>query len=176
MKGTSSNNQRKSRTDDFSFEQLLKEAEEMRKRQEIRDKVEALLSEDVDDSPAVDRDDSMILSAATENLIGKEFSDRVKEALARIGGDLTREGGFYFFNEPKTERKFDRKWIKDVRWLKGFEGRILNDFLVLTVDEETRNDLVESGLVRDMVALNERLPSEIVIWFLEHGNLNHCLG
>ena len=24
-----------------------------------------------------------------------------------------------------------------------------------------------------MVALNERLPCEIVIWFLEHGNLDH---
>ena len=128
MKRTSSNNQPKSRTDDFSFEQLLKEAEEMRKRQEIRDKVEALLSEDVDDSPAVDRDDSVILSAATENLIGKESSDRVKEALARIGGDLAREGGFYFFNEPKAERKFDRKWIKDVPWLKGFEGRTVKHF------------------------------------------------
>ena len=39
----------------------------------------------------------------------------------------------------------------------------------LTVDEETRHELIEFGYVRDMMALGERLPSDVVVWMMEHG-------
>jgi hypothetical protein len=36
--------------------------------------------------------------------------------------------------------------------------------------EETRNELVGCGFVTDMLELGEKLPHEVVLWFLEHGN------
>jgi len=44
----------------------------------------------------------------------------------------------------------------------------------LIVVEEMRNDLLEFGYVRDMMALGEELPSEVVVWLLEHGTLDNC--
>ena len=38
------------------------------------------------------------------------------------------------------------------------------------VAEETRNGLVGCGFVRDMLALGEKLPPEVTLWSLEHGN------
>jgi len=38
-----------------------------------------------------------------------------------------------------------------------------------------RNELLEFGYVRDMMALGEELPTEVVVWLLEHGILpNPC--
>jgi hypothetical protein len=34
-----------------------------------------------------------------------------------------------------------------------------------------RNELLEYGYVRDMMALGEELPTEVVVWLLEHGIL-----
>ena len=48
-------------------------------------------------------------------------------------------------------------------------SRFNYDDLCLTIDEQTRNGLVECGYVNDMMSLNERLPAELVLWFLEHG-------
>jgi hypothetical protein len=41
--------------------------------------------------------------------------------------------------------------------------------LELIIVEETRNTLVGCGFIRDMLALGEKLPSEVVQWSLEHG-------
>ena len=43
----------------------------------------------------------------------------------------------------------------------------------MIVVEEMRNDLLEFGYVRDMMALGEELPSEVVRWLLEHGTLDN---
>ena len=37
------------------------------------------------------------------------------------------------------------------------------------IDEKTRNEMLELGIVRDMMALGDRVPPEVVIWLLEHG-------
>ena len=36
------------------------------------------------------------------------------------------------------------------------------------LDERTRNIMVESGFMKDMLTLKERLPAEVVIWSFEH--------
>lgn len=38
----------------------------------------------------------------------------------------------------------------------------------LIVDEETRTEYVRYGFVRDMLNLGEELPSEVIVWNLEH--------
>jgi hypothetical protein len=45
----------------------------------------------------------------------------------------------------------------------------------LIVVEEMRNELLEFGYVRDMMALGEEIPSEVVVWLLEHGTLDNSV-
>jgi hypothetical protein len=156
-----------SKSPEFSFTKLLKEQEEMRKRQEERAKLASLLAEDMDEF-VMDEEDS-ILNETTEKVLGKGSNDKIKDALSRIGGDLSKEGGYRFFRHVAKERKFDAAWIKDVEWLKGFEGLSSLCASKLIADEETRNGLIECGFVKDMMALKERLPVEVVLWCFEHG-------
>jgi len=45
----------------------------------------------------------------------------------------------------------------------------------LIVVEEMRNELLEFGYVRDMMALGEEIPSDVVVWLLEHGILDNSV-
>ena len=50
-------------------------------------------------------------------------------------------------------------------WISRLKGSLLE----LIIVEDTRNALVGCGFVKDMLALGEKLPSEVVWWSLEHG-------
>ena len=103
---------------------MLKEAEEMKQREKVRKELEILLEEDVDESTEP-IDDSRIISTTTELAIGKQGTERLKQVLARVGADLSKETSFRFFRQPGIEREFDVAWIEDVEWLSGFEGHSL---------------------------------------------------
>jgi hypothetical protein len=137
----------------------------MQRRQEERAKLAALLAENIDEFNPDEKFDT----EATEKALGKEKSDKLKAALTRIGGDLSQTGGYKFFTRVGREREFEETWIDGIDWLEGLEGFSL--FVGLMVDEETRNGLVECGFVKDMINLNEELPSEVILWFLEHGSV-----
>jgi len=95
-------------------------------------------------------------------------NEKLKEALSRIRGDVAAEGGFKFFRHQRREREFD-----EVDWECGVvEGVWRVVFLgewVLIVVEEMKNELLEFGYGRYMMALNKEHPPEIDLWFLEHG-------
>jgi hypothetical protein len=116
-------NQRKPRTEEFSVENFLKEAEEIRRREEARKEMLALMAEDGEDDELFERDENRLISATTEAAIGKEGSEKLKEALARVGGDMVQEGGFRFFKSQGEEREFQFEWVKDTPlWSELFEG------------------------------------------------------
>jgi len=97
----------------------------MRQREEARKHLSMLMAEDISATIRRDEDgDGRILSAITEKAIGKEGSEKLKKALARVGGDLAQEGGFRFFRRLGKEREFNPVWLKNVKWLKDlkFEG------------------------------------------------------
>jgi hypothetical protein len=144
------------------MESLLKEQAEMRQRQEKRAQLATLLQEDVEEFGLDDSSDNV----AQEEALGKDTSDKLKAALNRIGGDMRREGGYHLFSHAAVEREFDPDWIRNVEWLSGFEGNSRLNRLI--VDEMTRNDMVESGFVKDMLTLREQLPQEVCLWSLEH--------
>jgi hypothetical protein len=103
---------------------LLKEKEEMEKRQAERAKLAALLA-DVDDDMDLDMDietNEATIDKASENALGKESSDKLKAALARLGGDLAQEVGYKFFKHVRQEREFNSVWVQGVEWLGGCSG------------------------------------------------------
>ena len=51
----------------------------------------------------------------------------------------------------------------------GFEELFFLGEWVLIVAEEMKNELLEFGYGRYMMALNKELPPEVDPWFLEHG-------
>ena len=158
--------------DEFSLAQLLQDSADITRRQAERERINALLSADTSEDEEDDGEGPV--NAATERVLGKESNDKLKSALNRIGMDFTEEGGFKFFTHGRGEREFDPKWIEDVEWLKGFEGLTFWERDLIVV-EEMRNELLECGYVRDMMALGEELPSEVVIWLLEHGTLDNSV-
>ena len=58
-------------------------------------------------------------------------------------------------------------------WNGYVDLKVVSLLLWLIVAEETRNGLVGCGFVRDMLALGEKLPPEVTLWSLEHGNRLH---
>jgi hypothetical protein len=95
---------------------ILKEREEMDRRQAARANVAKLMSEPMDD------DDEGDFDAATVSVFGKENSDKLKAGLMRLGGDMKKEGGYRFFLHDSKEREFEAKWIWNVGWMAGFDG------------------------------------------------------
>ena len=91
----------------------------MEKRQAEREKMDVLMREESDDEIS---SDESIVNEATERALGKESNDKVKGALARLGADLTQDGGYKFFRHKREEREFQISWIREVEWLRGFEG------------------------------------------------------
>jgi hypothetical protein len=115
----------------------------------------------------MDDGDEGDLDAATVGVFGKENSDRIKAGLMRLGGDMKKEGGYRFFLHNSKEREFQAQWIWNVGWMAGFDGMWFVGVWLIVV-EETRNMMVETGFVKDMLTLHERLPVEVVLWSLEH--------
>jgi len=107
--------------EEFSLAQLLKENEDITRRQAERERINALLAANVSDAEP-DEEDEGPMNADTERVLGKESNDKLKGALSRIGVDLAVEGGFRFFRHRREEREFDPKWIENVDWLLGFNG------------------------------------------------------
>jgi hypothetical protein len=60
-----------------------------------------------------------MIDEASENALGKESSDKLKAALARIGGDLAQEIGYKLFKHARHEREFNSMWVQGVEWLGG---------------------------------------------------------
>lgn len=150
---------------DLSMAWLAKQREQLDERQAARARTEAMLNEDIEEFESDDDED--IWDKDTENVLGKESSDKLKAVLSRIGGDLNLEGGYRFIRHARAERKFDKAWINGVEWLEGFDG-ISFVAMKLILDEGTRTEYVRCGFVRDMLILGERLPTEMIIWSLEH--------
>lgn len=154
---------------DSSLAWLEKQREQLDKRDAARARTRALLNEDIEDFDDNDEDTKEL---DTENALGKESSEKLKAALSRIGGDISQEGGYRLFRHARKERKFDKAWIRSVEWLEGFDGMFYLCFgMRLIVDDETRAEYIRSGFARQMVGLGEKLPPDMIIWFLEHSIL-----
>jgi hypothetical protein len=154
------------RSPDFSLAWLDKQREQLDKREAARARTQAMMNEDIEDFDDPDEDR---MEQDTENALGRESSMKLKAFLSRIGADISMEGGYRLFRHARTERKFDKSWIRGEEWLEGFEGMSLFVFeLRLMLDDETRADHIRYGFVRDMVNQGEKLPPEMTIWFLEH--------
>jgi|SRR5579859_468088 C-terminal processing protease CtpA/Prc len=112
---------RRQRSPDFSLTWLEKQREELDKRDAARARTQAMLNESIEDfdDPHADR-----MEQDTENALGKEFSEKLKAVLSRIGGDIGQVGRYRLFRHARKERKFDIAWIRGVEWLEGFEGSI----------------------------------------------------
>jgi hypothetical protein len=110
---------RKPQSPEFSIDAFIKEKQKMEKRQAEREKMDVLLRDESDDEIS---SDGSIVNETTERALGKESNDKVKGALTRIGADLSQEGGYKFFRHKREEREFDVSWIREVEWLRGFEG------------------------------------------------------
>lgn len=109
---------------DFSFTQLLKESEEIKKRQAERARLAAVLQEDVDhyvhDSHELGSD---VMNEDTERVLGKESNQRLLGALKRIGADVGVEKGYRLFKRERKERPFRKEWLdSNVLWMVGMEG------------------------------------------------------
>jgi hypothetical protein len=57
------------------------------------------------------------------------------------------------------------------RWNGCVDLKVDSLQLRLIIVEETRKGLMERGFLKTMLSLDEQLPSEVVLWLLEHGNL-----
>jgi len=154
---------------EFSFADLLRDDADRQRKQAERARVAALLAETA--AAEKDKREREIINEHAEMEFGKERAVRIRGALKRIGADMRVEAGFRCFVGPeRVERGFDNRWIEGIEWLEGFDGTLnCRGFeALIIIDEVTRNDLV-CGLIKDMIALGEKLPREMVLWCVQHG-------
>lgn len=93
----------------------------MEERQAKRAKLAALLA-DVDDDMDLDLNietNEAMIDQARENAFGKETSDKLKGAVARLGRALTQEVGYKLFKHVRQEREFNSQWVQGIEWLGG---------------------------------------------------------
>jgi hypothetical protein len=133
----------------FTLAEFAAQNAEIEKRNAQRARVAAMFAED-DEEERERESQEDIINEDAERELGTETAGKIRGALKRIGADLRTEAGFRCFGGKREERAFEAKWLQGVEWL--HEGMLEEDL----------------ELVKDMLALGEELPRELIMWCMEH--------
>lgn len=132
----------------FTLADFAAQNAELDKRNAERARVAAMFAEDDEEKERESQEE--IINKDAERELGTETAGKIRGALRRIGADLRTESGFRCFGGKREEREFNPKWVEGVEWLQ--EGMLEEDL----------------ELVKDMLALGEELPRELIMWCMEH--------